>query len=99
MKTSYHHHHPFLLLVLLLSFSPAPNARRRSNGAYDHLELVYTWPNTFCLNKTAACKTPVPQNFILHGLWPADRTGKTLVYCDKPENISWAVSLLLSLII
>ncbi|KAL7100861.1 hypothetical protein ACP275_08G021200 [Erythranthe tilingii] len=91
MKTSYYPSVFLLLrlLVILLSFCIASDARV---GSYDHLVLVYIWPNTFCSNKRVDCKTPVPQNFTVHGLWPADKTGKTLVYCNKSGSISSALS-------
>ncbi|KAL8044033.1 hypothetical protein ABFS82_08G021200 [Erythranthe guttata] len=90
MKTSYYPSVFLLcLLVILLSFCIASDARA---GSYDHLVLVYIWPNAFCSNKRVHCKTPVPQNFTVHGLWPTDKTGKTLVYCNKSGSISSALS-------
>ncbi|XP_011098593.1 ribonuclease S-2-like [Sesamum indicum] len=85
MKTS--HHHPFyvLLFLLLCSYGSA------SSNSYNHLLLVYTWPNTFCLDRSVTCKKPVPQNFALHGLWPANKSGKSLVYCSKTGSISQAL--------
>ncbi|KAL0350913.1 UNVERIFIED_CONTAM: Aldose 1-epimerase [Sesamum radiatum] len=55
---------------------------------YEHL---YTWPNTFCLDRRVTCKKPVPQTFALHGLWPANKSGKSLVYCSKTGSISQAL--------
>ncbi|KAK6129235.1 hypothetical protein DH2020_036944 [Rehmannia glutinosa] len=82
---------PFLLLFLFLSLCSASNV---SNAVlYNHLQLVYTWPHTFCLDRRVSCKKPVPQNFVLHGLWPAhDKVGKNLIYCSKSGSISWALN-------
>ncbi|GER35806.1 ribonuclease [Striga asiatica] len=77
------------LLCFLLCLFSASGIRAAS---YDHLQLVYAWPNTFCLDRNVACKNPVPQKFVLHGLWPSDKSGKPLAYCHKTANVSWALS-------
>ncbi|PIN01192.1 Ribonuclease T(2) [Handroanthus impetiginosus] len=89
MKT--YHYPPFLLFYLVISTFSAlgPDA---SNSLYNHLQLVYLWPSTFCLDRNMVCKKPVAQNFVLHGLWPADRAGNSLVYCSRTGSISRALT-------
>ncbi|CAA0828433.1 Ribonuclease 2 [Striga hermonthica] len=77
------------LCLLLLCFCSAWSIRKTS---YDHFQLVYTWPNTFCLDRNVTCNKPVPQNFVIHGLWPADKSGKPLTHCYKTGSISSAIS-------
>ncbi|XP_057480009.1 ribonuclease 3-like [Actinidia eriantha] len=55
---------------------------------YDHLEIVLTWPPTFCLKSVSACdeeKIGKRLGFYLHGCWPADKKGGTLTYCHGTQ--------------
>ncbi|KAA8548019.1 hypothetical protein F0562_004448 [Nyssa sinensis] len=62
-----------LLFPFLLIFSSA---------AYDHIQLVQTWPVTFCASR-ADCVPVLPRNFTLHGLWPANSKGVTIRHCHS----------------
>ncbi|XP_050896786.1 extensin-like [Lathyrus oleraceus] len=39
--------------------------------SFDHFKLALTWPQTFC--KIETCLSPLPQTFVIHGLWPSKR--------------------------
>ncbi|GER50476.1 3-dehydroquinate synthase [Striga asiatica] len=78
-----------LCVFFLLCLCSAWSLRKTS---YDHFQLVHTWPNTFCLDRNITCKKPVPQNFVIHGLWPADKSGKPLTHCYKTGSICSDIS-------
>nr|BAJ24847.1 Self-incompatibility ribonuclease precursor [Petunia x hybrida] len=48
-------------------------------GVFDQIQLVLTWPPSFC--HTKPCKR-TPRNFTIHGLWPDDQH-VLLNDCDK----------------
>nr|BAA24017.1 ribonuclease [Nicotiana alata] len=55
----------FVLFILFLSLSPV-------YGTFDQLQLVLTWPPSFCHGKPC---TRIPKNFTIHGLWPDEQHG------------------------
>ncbi|KAL7186334.1 hypothetical protein ACSBR2_028138 [Camellia fascicularis] len=52
---------------------------------YDQFQLVQAWIPTFC-KKYSGCFPNLAQNFTLHGLWPATRTGNSVLYCGKGQD-------------
>nr|UUZ33043.1 self-incompatibility ribonuclease [Solanum habrochaites] len=62
------------LFVVLFVLSP-------TYGDFDSLQLVLTWPASFCYHNN--CERITPNNFTIHGLWP-DKEGILLQYC-KPK--------------
>nr|AAK15435.1 self-incompatibility ribonuclease [Petunia axillaris] len=46
--------------ILFLALSPV-------YGSFDQLQLVLTWPPSFCHEKSC---NRIPRNFTIHGLWP-----------------------------
>ncbi|CAK9141012.1 unnamed protein product [Ilex paraguariensis] len=81
MKSSNILLHALLLLLVLCSFTTC-DAQSRVH----HLEMVQTWPNTFC--QSTRCATPIPDNFTIHGLWPAAIDGHSLKNCNTTYNQS-----------
>nr|P04007.1 RecName: Full=Ribonuclease S-2; AltName: Full=S2-RNase; AltName: Full=Stylar glycoprotein 2; Flags: Precursor [Nicotiana alata]AAA34083.1 stylar glycoprotein S2 precursor [Nicotiana alata]AAB40027.1 S2-RNase [Nicotiana alata]CAA27428.1 unnamed protein product [Nicotiana alata]prf//1205301A glycoprotein S2,stylar [Nicotiana alata] len=67
-----------VFFILLCALSPI-------YGAFEYMQLVLTWPITFCRIKH--CER-TPTNFTIHGLWPDNHT-TMLNYCDrsKPYNM------------
>nr|QYF06685.1 S-RNase 11 [Solanum tuberosum] len=64
------------LFIVLFVLSP-------TYGDFDSLQLVLTWPASFCyLNN---CERIAPNNFTIHGLWP-DKEGTLLQYCKPKPN-------------
>ncbi|XP_018625910.1 ribonuclease S-7-like [Nicotiana tomentosiformis] len=59
-----------VFFILLFTLSPG-------YGMFEHLQLVLTWPATFC--HTKRCMR-TPNNYTIHGLWP-DNTSRRLNYC------------------
>nr|QYF06687.1 S-RNase 13 [Solanum tuberosum] len=51
-----------VLFILLFAVSPV-------YGNFDYLQLVLTWPATFCYRPKNICKRTA-NNFTIHGLWP-----------------------------
>lgn len=39
--------------------------------------LALQWPNSFCVQPWH-CRSPIPQRFTIHGLWPMDRYGRVM---------------------
>ncbi|KAM3336837.1 intracellular ribonuclease LX [Capsicum galapagoense] len=84
----------FLLLLILQIIShvdsqapPPPPLPPRAPLMW----YVLTWPPTYCLNLKSPdkCKEPIPdREFTLHGLWPADKDGKTIT-CDISVDLDW----------
>nr|QYF06686.1 S-RNase 12 [Solanum tuberosum] len=62
------------LFIVLFVLSP-------TYGDFDSLQLVLTWPASFCYPNN--CVRIAPNNFTIHGLWP-DKQGTMLQYC-KPK--------------
>ncbi|XP_058759363.1 ribonuclease 3-like [Vicia villosa] len=54
--------------------SPPPPASPPPPPSFDHFKLALTWPQTFC--KIENCFYPLPQKFVIHGLWP-NKVGDT----------------------
>lgn len=46
---------------------------------YSHHWFVITWPNGFCSGN--ACRSKIPQNLVIHGLWPAYSSGVIPTAC------------------
>ncbi|XP_049373461.1 ribonuclease S-2-like [Solanum verrucosum] len=61
-----------VLFMFLFALSPI-------YGDFELLELVSTWPATFCY--AYGCKRPIPNNFTIHGLWP-DNKSTVLNFCN-----------------
>nr|AIG62997.1 self-incompatibility ribonuclease [Solanum habrochaites] len=56
-------------------------------GDFELLELVSTWPATFCY-AYGCSRRPIPKNFTIHGLWPDNRS--TILYdCDVPPEVDY----------
>nr|AAK15437.1 self-incompatibility ribonuclease [Petunia axillaris] len=49
-------------------------------GEFDYLQLVLTWPASFCYQPKDICKRTV-NNFTIHGLWP-EKKGFRLEFCS-----------------
>nr|AAN76454.1 self-incompatibility ribonuclease [Petunia axillaris subsp. axillaris]AAN76455.1 self-incompatibility ribonuclease [Petunia axillaris subsp. axillaris] len=60
--------------ILLFAISPI-------YGDFDYMQLVLTWPATFCYPK-GFCQRIPPKNFTIHGLWP-DKERQRLQFCAK----------------
>nr|AAA50306.1 S11 [Solanum chacoense]AAB30528.1 self incompatibility [Solanum chacoense] len=63
------------LFIVLFSLSS-------TYGDFDKLQLVLTWPPSFCHANN--CQRIVPKNFTIHGLWPDKEGPQLLKYC-KPK--------------
>nr|AAA33726.1 S1 protein [Petunia integrifolia subsp. inflata] len=61
-----------VFFIFLFSFSPV-------YGNFEYLQLVLTWPASFCFRPKNICKRPA-KNFTIHGLWP-EITGFRLEFC------------------
>nr|BAC00934.1 S1-RNase [Solanum chilense] len=73
------------LLIVLFALSPA-------YGDFDSLQLVLTWPASFCDSNN--CKRIAPKNFTIHGLWP-DKEGTVLQQCKpKPNYVNFKDKML-----
>ena len=53
-------------------------------NTYDYFQLVLTWPPTFC-TAPSPCKEPIPQEFILNGLWQSNSKSRRYPWCTGPE--------------
>nr|QYF06684.1 S-RNase 10 [Solanum tuberosum] len=72
-------------LFIVLFLSP-------TYGNFDQLQLVLTWPASFCHANN--CKRIAPKNFTIHGLWP-DKEGTLLQNCKPlPTYIHFADKML-----
>nr|QYF06679.1 S-RNase 5 [Solanum tuberosum] len=60
-----------VFIILLFTLSPG-------YGKFEYLQLVLTWPATFC--HTRHC-FKIPNNFTIHGLWP-DNKSTRLNFCS-----------------
>ncbi|XP_016487610.1 ribonuclease S-7-like [Nicotiana tabacum] len=61
-------------IFFILSFALSP-----VYGDFDQMQLVLTWPPTYCHEKSCA---RIPTNFRIHGLWP-DNQHELLNNCKK----------------
>ncbi|KAL7216834.1 hypothetical protein ACSBR1_028704 [Camellia fascicularis] len=73
-----------LLLLLGLLWTPDPV---NGQGTYSQFQLVQAWISTFC-KKYSGCFPNLAPNFTLHGLWPATRTGNSVLNCDTNKGLS-----------
>nr|ACT35737.1 So-RNase [Petunia x hybrida] len=65
--------------IFLFAFSPIYEA-------FDHWQLVLTWPAGYC--KIKGCpRTVIPDNFTIHGLWP-DSVSVMMYNCDPPTRFN-----------
>ncbi|OIT36001.1 ribonuclease s-2 [Nicotiana attenuata] len=62
-------------------------------GNFDYLQLVLTWPPSFCFRPKNICKR-TSNNFTIHGLWPENKhfrlefcTGKTYKRYDEKDRM------------
>ncbi|XP_060197483.1 ribonuclease S-F11-like [Lycium barbarum] len=58
--------HTSVLFMLLFAISS-------TYGNFELLELVLTWPPTFCYMNDCN-RWPIPNNFTIHGLWPDNKS-------------------------
>nr|QYF06675.1 S-RNase 1 [Solanum tuberosum] len=56
-----------VFFMLLFALSPI-------YGDFELLELVSTWPATFCYAYGCSRRRPIPNNFTIHGLWPDNKS-------------------------
>ncbi|GFZ03793.1 hypothetical protein Acr_16g0004170 [Actinidia rufa] len=71
-----------------IKFPPFPPAF----PSYDIIQMVISWPPTYC-QSGITCKAwnQIKKKFSLHGLWPADATGKSVAgkeYCSQGPTFS-----------
>ena len=52
---------------------------------FDYFYLVMQWPNSFCNPGKISCNRPIPNHFIVHGLWP-QKTGFPRFDCTGAIN-------------
>ncbi|XP_057460118.1 ribonuclease S-7-like [Actinidia eriantha] len=79
----------FVLIIFLIvscvclqvDSAPPPPA----SPSYTIIQMVMSWPPTYC-QSGSPCKdwSQIEKRFSLHGLWPADSTGKSVVDCPGP---------------
>lgn len=96
---------PFFLLILLLIIicvhsqvtppTPAPPPLPPSPPLPSMMRYVLQWPPTLCMTlENGRCKEPIPENeFLLHGLWPADENGNVMGGTPKPPDQKWNATL------
>nr|AAA33729.1 Sx-protein [Petunia x hybrida]BAQ19083.1 S10-ribonuclease precursor [Petunia x hybrida] len=66
-----------VIFILLFSLPPI-------YGDFDYMQLVLTWPASFCYRPRYLCKRTAPNNFTIHGLWP-DNEQRRLQFCTSTE--------------
>ncbi|XP_070047879.1 ribonuclease S-7-like [Nicotiana tomentosiformis] len=66
----------FLFVLLFLSSSVLCPVI--SQPDYHVMKYVLQWPPTFCRILGNTCKTDAQQQFLIHGLWPANGRGESL---------------------
>nr|AAA87045.1 SA2-RNase precursor [Nicotiana alata] len=69
------------VLFLLFALSPI-------YGDFDYMQLVLTWPASFCYPKNF-CSRIAPKNFTIHGLWP-DKVRGRLQFCTSEKYVNFA---------
>ncbi|KAI7995374.1 Ribonuclease 3 [Camellia lanceoleosa] len=77
----------FINLVFLLGLLWTPDPVT-CQIPYNQFQLVQAWILTFC-KKYSGCFPNLTPNFTLHGLWPATRTGNSLLNCGKSRKDSY----------
>ncbi|KAJ7974699.1 Ribonuclease [Quillaja saponaria] len=59
-----------------LDADPPKNPKQK----HDSFKLALQWPYSSCKNPKLKCRTTIPKQFTLHGLWPQEN-GVELTYC------------------
>src|SRR5690242_9316086 len=90
----------FLLIAALCAFS-APAAHRTPNASpqpadFDHYRLSLSWSPEYCYDHRASpeCSGPRHYGFIVHGLWPEFRSGRSPEYCSQAPAPNYPPELL-----
>uniref|UniRef100_Q40904 S3 protein n=1 Tax=Petunia integrifolia TaxID=4103 RepID=Q40904_PETIN len=70
------------LFISLFAFSPVC-------ANFDYIQLVLTWPASFCYRPKNICRR-IPNNFTIHGLWP-EKEHFRLEFCDGDKFVSFSL--------
>ena len=66
----------------------AVKAPSNSPKKYDYFSLVLQWPKSFCNTGGVTCTSPIPNYFILHGLWPQLYNGQITI-CNSAIKLNY----------
>ncbi|CAK9157881.1 unnamed protein product [Ilex paraguariensis] len=77
---------PLALLLIRFSFLIPFRGLTQAPAPYANFQLVETWAPTFCSQPHIPCIQHFPRTFTLHGLWPADANGNTLLRCSTSRR-------------
>ncbi|XP_060196253.1 ribonuclease S-2-like [Lycium barbarum] len=78
-----------LLLIIFMFNTLVPQMFSQAN--YAKMQYVLQWNPSFCESTQYTCKSPIPQNFTIHGLWPATATGSGLLVPQPQYPNDWQI--------
>ncbi|KAK2664553.1 hypothetical protein Ddye_003127 [Dipteronia dyeriana] len=75
------------IISLPLSSPPSPSPPPPAPNRMDHYRFVQSWPPGYCFKKP--CKKPamITEQFIIHGLWPVNKAGRSLKGDPKAASV------------
>ncbi|GMJ14344.1 RIBONUCLEASE 1, ribonuclease 1 [Hibiscus trionum] len=78
-----------MVMKLLLAFSAVVLASlivSTQGSDFEFYKLSLIWPSSVCISAPQNCKSPIPNFFTIHGLWPTLKNGTAVPPYDPVKN-------------